>query len=345
MSPVVVLKDFGGYVDQYAVQTDLYRRTGREVRIHECHSACTMGAQPAQRLRLQGLDLQVPPSLRSSQSRHQLGSLERAVQHLSRCRARAAGNPDPRIHDLARDGVDRPRRPRLRGAGPPHHGGAGDAEAAAGDHDVGILGPVAADRSASGHAAKFRCQTGVRPGPAEPRAAHSALVPDEMLRATIPLPPEKPASIATARLGEVETPIPRRSRPWSRARCRCRRRVQKCFSSPTRRACRRSRSCRPSAGRNRSCRRISCRFRRARAERDANATVEAIGSGSGLALRWSVLGPVPFGFLGWSVPFGFPGPSARIGFPSRRCGLLRCRCRPKCLIGLILDAVGRLLAD
>ena len=42
MSPVVVVKDFGGYVNEYAAQTELYRRTGREVRIHECHSACTM---------------------------------------------------------------------------------------------------------------------------------------------------------------------------------------------------------------------------------------------------------------------------------------------------------------
>jgi hypothetical protein len=42
MSPVVVVKDFGGYVDQYTRQTEIYRRTNREVRIHECHSACTM---------------------------------------------------------------------------------------------------------------------------------------------------------------------------------------------------------------------------------------------------------------------------------------------------------------
>ena len=41
-SPVVVVKDFGGFVNEYAAQTELYRRTGREVRIHECHSACTM---------------------------------------------------------------------------------------------------------------------------------------------------------------------------------------------------------------------------------------------------------------------------------------------------------------
>jgi len=42
MSPVVVVKDYGGYVDQYAAMTERYRRTNREVRIHECHSACTM---------------------------------------------------------------------------------------------------------------------------------------------------------------------------------------------------------------------------------------------------------------------------------------------------------------
>lgn len=41
-SPVVVIKDTGGYVDDYAAQTEMYRRTNREVRLHECRSACTM---------------------------------------------------------------------------------------------------------------------------------------------------------------------------------------------------------------------------------------------------------------------------------------------------------------
>ena len=41
-SPVVVVKDVGGYVNEYAAQTELYRRTNREVRLHECRSACTM---------------------------------------------------------------------------------------------------------------------------------------------------------------------------------------------------------------------------------------------------------------------------------------------------------------
>jgi hypothetical protein len=39
---VVVTKDVGGYVDQYRTMTDLYRAQDREVRLHECRSACTL---------------------------------------------------------------------------------------------------------------------------------------------------------------------------------------------------------------------------------------------------------------------------------------------------------------
>lgn len=41
-APVIVVKDFGGVVRDYEAQTELYRETDREVRVHECHSACTM---------------------------------------------------------------------------------------------------------------------------------------------------------------------------------------------------------------------------------------------------------------------------------------------------------------
>lgn len=41
-APVVVMKDVGGYVNQYRDRTELYRATGREVRLHECRSACTL---------------------------------------------------------------------------------------------------------------------------------------------------------------------------------------------------------------------------------------------------------------------------------------------------------------
>ncbi len=41
-APVVVLKDVGGVVSDYEARTEQYRREGREVRLHECRSACTM---------------------------------------------------------------------------------------------------------------------------------------------------------------------------------------------------------------------------------------------------------------------------------------------------------------
>ncbi len=41
-APVVVVKDVGGLVTDYQRQTEAYRQEGREVRLHECRSACTM---------------------------------------------------------------------------------------------------------------------------------------------------------------------------------------------------------------------------------------------------------------------------------------------------------------
>ncbi len=41
-APVVVMKDVGGLVTDYQRQTEIYRQEGREVRLHECRSACTM---------------------------------------------------------------------------------------------------------------------------------------------------------------------------------------------------------------------------------------------------------------------------------------------------------------
>jgi hypothetical protein len=41
-APVIVYKDVGGLVSEYQAQTEIYRREGREVRLHECRSACTL---------------------------------------------------------------------------------------------------------------------------------------------------------------------------------------------------------------------------------------------------------------------------------------------------------------
>jgi hypothetical protein len=40
--PVIVYKDVGGLVSEYEAQTEIYRRENREVRLHECRSACTL---------------------------------------------------------------------------------------------------------------------------------------------------------------------------------------------------------------------------------------------------------------------------------------------------------------
>lgn len=41
-APVVVVKDVGGLVRAYQDRTELYRAQNREVRLHECRSACTL---------------------------------------------------------------------------------------------------------------------------------------------------------------------------------------------------------------------------------------------------------------------------------------------------------------
>lgn len=41
-APVVVTKDVGGLVSDYRERTELYRAQNREVRLHECRSACTL---------------------------------------------------------------------------------------------------------------------------------------------------------------------------------------------------------------------------------------------------------------------------------------------------------------
>ncbi|MFM8858971.1 MAG: hypothetical protein ACKOEW_02535 [Methylocystis sp.] len=41
-APVIVYKDVGGLVTDYEAQTEQYRRENRDVRLHECRSACTL---------------------------------------------------------------------------------------------------------------------------------------------------------------------------------------------------------------------------------------------------------------------------------------------------------------
>jgi hypothetical protein len=41
-TPVIIMKDVGGLVRDYQTQTEFYRLSNREVRLHECRSACTL---------------------------------------------------------------------------------------------------------------------------------------------------------------------------------------------------------------------------------------------------------------------------------------------------------------
>lgn len=41
-APVVVQRDIGGLVSDYKAMTEIYRRQNREVKLHECRSACTL---------------------------------------------------------------------------------------------------------------------------------------------------------------------------------------------------------------------------------------------------------------------------------------------------------------
>ena len=206
MSPVVVVKDFGGYVNEYAAQTEIYRRTNREVRIHECHSACTMALglpnvcvypnsvfkfHQAYDPRDHVTNWEVSGELFATYPvavRERLGTLTKAFtilrgEELIQLGVRQCGEPQPRI--MIAQTTQRPL--------PDQPGGT----------TLSML---------SGKLQGMVPGLGVRPelvpntDPRAPRAAKapsSGTLPDGMLGAKIPLPPEKPAEIA-----EGETPPP-----------------------------------------------------------------------------------------------------------------------------------------
>ncbi len=199
MSPVVVVKDFGGYVDQYASITEVYRQTNREVRIHECHSACTMALSlpnvcvyptsifkfhQAYDPRNHVTNFAVSDALFRTYPdavRQRLGALTRSFTILR----------GQELIDLGVRDCNGPRQPRIMVA-------------------AATLKPLPESMTTS---SEFSMLTGklqglvpgfgaapVTPAPAQPPAKRAApTVSDEMLRATIPLPPERPL---------VETPSP-----------------------------------------------------------------------------------------------------------------------------------------
>lgn len=197
-SPVVVVKDVGGYVDQYAARTQLYRDTNREVRLHECRSACTMALSlpnvcvypdsvlkfhqaydPRDHSPNYGVSQQLfytyPPAVRA-----RLGTLTRQYQVLRGSELIALGvrdcntpaSPGPRIMVAA--AAIKPLPDTLTSGGPGLSALTGKIE--------GMVSNLTAPLNPGGV-----------PSGATLPAAKKPPVPDEMLRTQLPVPPGRPA--------------------------------------------------------------------------------------------------------------------------------------------------------
>lgn len=201
MSPVVVVKDFGGYVNEYAAQTEIYRRTNREVRVHECHSACTMALSlpnvcvypnsvfkfhQAYDPRNHITNWEVSGQLFQTYPvavRERLGTLSKRFtilrgEELIQLGVRECGSPQPRIM-IAKAGTKPLPESMLSGS-----------------TTLSML---------TGKLQGMVPSLGVKPQlvPAAPGSRPATKpsppsVPDGMLEAKIPLPPEKPSEIAEA---------------------------------------------------------------------------------------------------------------------------------------------------
>ena len=199
MSPVVVVKDYGGYVDQYAAQTEVYRRTNREVRIHECHSACTMALglpnvcvypdsvfkfHQAYDPRNHNINWYVSDQLFNTYPiavRERLGTLHKAFtilrgDELIELGVRSCAEPQPRI--MVAQATLKPLPDGLAGGG----------------STLSML-----TGKLQGMMPNLGTQPQLVPGSNErPVRRPAPPLPDGMLGTNIPLPPEKPAELATA---------------------------------------------------------------------------------------------------------------------------------------------------
>ena len=271
MSPVVVVKDYGGYVDQYAAITETYRRTGREVRIHECHSACTMALSlpnvcvyrdsvfkfhQAYDPRNHATNYAVSDELFHTYPeavRDRLGTLTKQFtilrgQELIDLGVRDCNAPQPRIM-IAQATL----RPLPEGT-------------TTGSSTLSML-----TGKLQGMMPGFGARLEAVPAGAPRPKRVAPAVPDGMLAPTIPC---RPSARSRWRRRRPTPPTrrsrasPRHARPTRSPRrptpaSHCRRRARRSWS-PMCRACGRSRSSSASTAPPRSCRRASCRFRSGR---------------------------------------------------------------------------------
>lgn len=204
-APVIVEKDVGGVVADYQARTEQYRREGREVRLHECRSACTLALSlpnvcvyPSSVLKFHKAydwntkirDEAVSAELMSSYPlavQARLGELTRDYRVLSGAELIALGVRDCRM------GETRIARARPAPAAPP-------AAAESGDLFGTILAAITPKSPTPPTAVAARA-TAV----AEPAAPDPSLVP-------APLPPRRPSDldVAPESVEVAETPLPPR---------------------------------------------------------------------------------------------------------------------------------------
>ncbi len=207
-APVVVIKDVGGLVTDYQARTELYRAQNREVRLHECRSACTLALSlpnvcvyPDSTLKFhqayneitKEADLGVSGQLWSAYPpavREKLGSLTRAYKILHGSDLIALGLRN----------CNAPSRPpeimiakaRLTPAPAPAQGG---------EFFQSMQSTVAS---------LFGAPPTPAAGPSRPQSAHGAAPPALRTAAEIPLPPARPPLIA---LAPTLAPATRKSTP------------------------------------------------------------------------------------------------------------------------------------
>jgi hypothetical protein len=209
-APVIVMKDVGGIVKDYQAQTELYRQSDREVRIHECHSACTLALSLpnvcvypdsifkfhlAYNLRTKETDYGVSDEMYASYPaavRARLGTLSRSFKVLTGAELIAAG-----IRDC--------NSPRIM---------------------MAKSTPAPAQNGALSHVwSNVMTAFGGNPTPAATQTRAPQLVatrketdrqlPEEALLSDAPMPPPRPAALGDSEAAQPPVPAPNAPQPMA----------------------------------------------------------------------------------------------------------------------------------